>query len=122
MAHLEKSPLATRSRQRQATPPATRGKRAQVPGNQNDEKPPKVAESIEWVQQGAGWACREIYYENNRRRRRYIGHLGRKRYEKICAHVTAAELAQRLNDWIIERKFEKGLVELGGEAEQRPVM
>lgn len=84
--------------------------------------PPKVADTIEWIQQGAGWACREIYHEDGKRRRRYIGHLGRKRYEEFCAGATPAELEARLFEWIEERKFEKGLAALGGEAEQRPVM
>lgn len=122
MAQSEKALSATRGTRRNAAALATRGKRAQVPGAQNEEKPPQVAESIEWVQQGAGWACREIYYENNKRRRRHISHLGRKRYEEMRAGLTQAELQVKLADWIEERKFEKGLGELGGEVEQRPVM
>ena len=122
LAQKEKTPLATRGSKRKQSALATRGGNAQMPGSQNDEKPPKVAESIEWVQQGAGWACREIYYIGGRRRRRHVGHLGRKRYEELRADATPDELQVRLFEWIEERKFEKGLAELSGEAEQRPVM
>lgn len=93
-----------------------------MPQNQNSEKPPRVGVNIEWVQKGVGWDCREIYYVEGKRRRRHISHLGRELFAWMCAECPDDDaLNQRLRDWIEERKFEKGLSEVG-QVEQRPVM
>ena len=122
MAQLEKTVIATRGKQAEKRRTATRGNKLQTPQDQRKDKPPRVGNNIEWIQKGVGWDCREIYYVGKTRRRRHISHLGQETFARMRAeYPDDAALNQRLLDWIEERKFEKGLSEVG-QIEQRPVM
>lgn len=118
MVRTQKTAAAPRGSQRLKRPAAPRGATAQLPKNQSTETLPSFP-AIEWIPQGTGWRCREVFYVNKRRRRRPVGYLGRAEYERMAA---SGELQAQLAVWIEEHKFNENLAELGGEAEQRPVM
>ena len=122
LAQEDLSATVTRDKQRKMKVTVTRDKGTKAPKVQDDGKPLFVAPNIEWQQKGRGWDCRENYYEGKRRRRRVLGHLGRARYEEMRANSTDVELSGKLAAWVEERRFEKGVAELGGKAEPMPLM
>jgi hypothetical protein len=57
---------------------------------------------------GAGWECREIIGKGASRKRPYLAHLSRTRYEKMQASsATGEELAMKLIEWADGKRKEK---------------
>jgi hypothetical protein len=64
---------------------------------------------IDWVRKGAGWDCKLVWFEEGERRRKYLRHLGQKRWREIQAEYQGNELAIYISNWITEQKIRKGI-------------
>ena len=74
----------------------------------DDEKKSLTVGRYQFRKDGAGWECREIIGKGASRKRTYLSHLSRTRYEKMQAEATSTdELAARLIEWADEQRGKK---------------
>lgn len=74
----------------------------------DDEKKSLTVGRFQFRKDGAGWECREIIGKGATRKRSYLAHLSRTKYEKMqqeCA--TTGELQDTLIAWAEEQKRAK---------------
>jgi hypothetical protein len=74
----------------------------------DDEKKSLTVGRYQFRKDGAGWECREIIGKGASRKRPYLAHLSRTRYEKMQAKsATEEELAMKLIEWADGKREEK---------------
>lgn len=95
----------------------TRSKRAKQPGpgsviellpTDNDEKKSLTVGRYQFRRDGAGWECKEIIGKGESRKRVYLKHLSRTRYQKMQSEsATKAELEEKLITWADKERDRK---------------
>lgn len=68
------------------------------------ERPPKLGVNLEWQLRVVGWDLRRVVYQNGKRHRLHIGHLGREKWNDVrqrCA--TPAQVTDALRQLFAER-------------------
>jgi hypothetical protein len=76
----------------------------------DDEKKSLTVGRYQFRKDGAGWECRQIIGKGVSRKRPYLSHLSRTRYEKMQAEATSAsELEDMLIAWADEQRRTKKL-------------
>ena len=74
----------------------------------DDEKKSLTVGRFQFRKDGAGWECREIIGKGASRKRSYLAHLSRTKYEAMQrACQTTSELQDRLIAWAEEQKLAK---------------
>lgn len=74
----------------------------------DDEKKSLTVGRYQFRKDGAGWECREIVGKGASRKRPYLAHLSRNRYEKMQAESgTREDLEQVLLQWAEEKRAGK---------------
>jgi len=74
----------------------------------DDEKKSLTVGRYQFRKDGAGWECRQIVGKGASRKRPYLAHLSRTRYEKMQASATTTdELQAELIAWADERRARK---------------
>lgn len=97
----------TRSKGARKTMSGT-GSRSVLPMD-DDEKKSLTMGRYQFRKDGAGWECREIIGKGAARKRPYLAHLSRARYEEMRTDAgTREELERELIEWADMKKLEKG--------------
>lgn len=100
-------PSGTRSRGKRTAKSGT-GSRSVLPTD-DDEKKSLTVGRYQFRKDGAGWECREIVGKGTSRKRTYLAHLSRNRYEQMQANSETEEALERiLLEWADEKREEKG--------------
>lgn len=74
----------------------------------DDEKKSLTVGRYQFRKDGAGWECREIIGKGATRKRSYLSHLSRTKYEKMQQeNVTASDLQTALIVWADEQRRTK---------------
>ena len=74
----------------------------------DDEKKSLTVGRYQFRKDGAGWECRQIIGKGVNRKRPYLSHLSRTRYEKMQAEATSTEeLEAALIGWADEQRLTK---------------
>jgi hypothetical protein len=74
----------------------------------DDEKKSLTVGRYQFRKDGAGWECREIVGKGASRKRPYLAHLSRTKYEKMQADaITAGELESWLLTWADDKRAKK---------------
>lgn len=74
----------------------------------DDEKKSLTVGRYQFRKDGAGWECRQIVGKGASRKRPYLSHLSRTRYEKMQAEATrTGELEAALIAWADEQRRTK---------------
>jgi hypothetical protein len=99
----------TRSRKKRR-PKSGTGSKSLLPTD-DDEKKSLTVGRYQFRKDGAGWECREVIGKGAARKRPYLAHLSRAKYEQLEASATTGrELEEKLIQWADEqRKNKRGL-------------
>lgn len=74
----------------------------------DDEKKSLTVGRYQFRKDGAGWECREIIGKGRSRKRAYLAHLSRNRYEQMQTRSESGEdLEEILLQWADEKREEK---------------
>jgi hypothetical protein len=67
---------------------------------EDDEKQSLTVGRYQFRRDGAGWECKETFGKGENRKRVYLKHLSRARYEKMqSGSATAEDLKTKLVEW-----------------------
>lgn len=84
------------------------GSRSVLPTD-DDEKKSLTVGRYQFRKDGAGWECREIVGKGANRKRTYLAHLSRHRYEQMQSQAFTPEALERiLLEWADGKREEKG--------------
>lgn len=84
------------------------GSRIELLPTQNDQKKTLTLGRYLFKSDGPGWECKETVGKGATRKRVYLKHLSRTRYEKMqMESATREELQQRLLDWADKEREKK---------------
>ncbi len=99
------TPLNSGTGSRKAKRQATGTGSSSLLPTDDDEKKSLTVGRYQFRKDGAGWECREIIGKGASRKRPYLSHLSRTRYEKM--QTSTSELEAKLIGWADEQRTRK---------------